>query len=106
MYLDLNTVALFGNETPGLTPPSKRILQSRNRKNRLKYLQAKYKYLDEHNCFNRLESFTDDSDATLLESLDRDWVRAGIQAEQKCTQHHPFAFVCDDLLNCETNDAQ
>jgi hypothetical protein len=41
MYLDLNTVALFGNETPGLTPPSKRIQQSRNRKNRLKYLQAK-----------------------------------------------------------------
>jgi hypothetical protein len=41
MYLDLNTVALFGNETPGLTPPSRRIPQSRNCKNRLKYLQAK-----------------------------------------------------------------
>jgi hypothetical protein len=93
MYLDLNTVALFGNETPGLTPPSKQILQSRNRKNRLKYLQAKYKYLDEHNWFNRLESFTDNSDATILESLDRDWVRAKIQAERKCTRHHHFAFV-------------
>jgi hypothetical protein len=93
MYLDLNTVALFGNETPGLTPPSKRILQSHNRKNRLKYLQAKYKHLDEHNWFNRLDFFTDTSDVTLLESLDRDWVQAGIQAERKCTRHHPFAFV-------------
>jgi hypothetical protein len=53
-------------------------------KNRLKYLQAKYKYLDKHNWFNRLALFTDTSDVTLLESLDRDWVRAGIQAERKC----------------------
>jgi hypothetical protein len=93
MYLDLNTVALFGNETPGLTPPSRRILQSCNSKNRLKYLQAKYKYHDKRNWFNRLDSFTDTSDVTLLESLDRDWVRAGIQAERKCKRHHPFAFV-------------
>jgi hypothetical protein len=55
--------------------------------------KSKYKYLDEHNWFNRLESVTDNSDATLLESLDRDWVQAGIQAERKCTRHHPFAFV-------------
>jgi len=93
MYLDLDTIALFGNETPGLTPPSQRILQSRHRKNRLKYLQAKYDYLTGHNWFDRLASFTETSDVTLLESLDRDWVRSGIQAEKKCTRHHPAAFV-------------
>jgi exonuclease III len=93
MYLDLNTITLFGNDTPGLTPPSKRILQARHRKNRLKYLQAKYEYLTGHNWFERLDSFTETSDVTLLESLDRDWVRAAIQAEKKCTRHHPCAFV-------------
>jgi hypothetical protein len=93
MYLDLDTIALFGNETPGLTPPSRQLLQSRHRKNRLKYLQAKYEYLAKHNWFDRLASFTETSEVTLLESLDRDWVQSGIQAEHKCTRHCLFAFV-------------
>jgi hypothetical protein len=53
---------------------------------------AKYEYLDKHNWFNRMDSFMDTLGVTLLESLDRDWVRAGIQVERKCTRRHPFAF--------------
>jgi hypothetical protein len=98
MFMDFDTTALFGNITPALAPPSRRNLTSKHEPNRLKYLGAKYKYLKDHQWFIRLKQAQqlpsrDPTLPELLESLDRDWVRASLHAEKQCVRHRAPPYV-------------
>ena len=57
-------------------------------------IEAKYKYLKDHRWFQRMASLGAESppNHALAESLDRDWLRASLHAENKCTSRPPFPY--------------
>jgi hypothetical protein len=96
--LDLKTSTLFGNETASLTPPTKRILESKHLGNRLTYINKKLKFLEDRRWFDRLEEVKNGPHleteiAHLLEQLDRDWTRASLHAEKQCTRYKQPPYV-------------
>jgi hypothetical protein len=86
-FLDFDTNTLFGNVTPVMSPSASRNLVSNDRQNCARYVHAKYAYLLEHRWFQRKSCLTQNSqpDHRLAESLDRDWLRTSLHAENKCT---------------------
>lgn len=97
LYMDFDTAVLFGSDTPTLAPPSRRILSSKHKANRDRYLTAKHKYLKDHNWYDRLEMVfqSEVSVPEEIEKLDRDWVRASIHAEKQCTRHKAPPYVIE-----------
>jgi hypothetical protein len=93
-FLDFDTDKLFGNTTPVLAQPASRNIVSSDRQNCAYYVEAKYKYLQDHRWFQRMASLSEESapDHALAESLDRDWLRASLHAEKKCTSRPPFPY--------------
>ena len=100
-FLDFDTDKLFGNTTPILAPPASRNIVSSDRQNCARYVEAKYKYLKDHRWFQRLSSIGQDSPPNhqLAESLDRDWLRASLHAENKCTSRpaYPYSVALANL---------
>jgi hypothetical protein len=86
-FLDFDTSRLFGNKTPTLASLASRNIVSNDRQNCARYIQAKYDYLKDHRWFQRMASLSQrtQSDHNMTESLDRDWLRASLHAENKCT---------------------
>ena len=48
-YIDFDTEQLFGTQVLEVVKPMKRGIQSKDKKNRARYVQAKFKELDQHN---------------------------------------------------------
>ncbi len=78
MFLDLNTNALFGSATVDLSTPAEREFNTRDRASNRRYVEAKHKYLTQHQWFQRLTTCTTDPEPNhaIAEGLDRDWLRA------------------------------
>ena len=103
-YLDFNTISLFGNPTHQLASPSSRHISSNDLPNRKIYIEARHQYCVHHKLFSRIndllsQPFTRD-DSTRhpdiiqqIESIDRDWVRSAIHAEQMCSIRPTTPFV-------------
>ena len=89
MYVDFHTASLFGNETPPLAKPAARGVHSRSDRSRTQYIRSKYKYLEDHNWFDRLRDLRSSAepDPRQAEKLDRDWVRASLHAEKQCKKY-------------------
>ena len=95
-YIDFNLKHLLGEAVPDILTPKKRILNSKHKKNRATYVQEKYEELLFHNFYERLTQFgNSDFDFDTAEQLDRDWVRASIYAENKCTTTYDPPFVSE-----------
>ena len=79
-YLDLEIDKLLGDEITDIATPQKRGINSKDKKNRAKYVQAKYEELQFHNYFDRLTDLHSSSEYNpeLLEKLDRDWLRSSL----------------------------
>jgi hypothetical protein len=92
-FLDFDTNTLFGNIAPVMSPSAFRNLVSNERQNCARYVHAKYAYLLEHHWFQRMSYLTQNShpDHRLAESLDRDWLRASLHAENNCTNSKMLA---------------
>ena len=82
-YLDLEIDKLLGDKITDIATPQKRGINSKDKKNRAKYVQAKYEELQFHNFFDRLTGLNSSSDYNpeLIEQLDRDWLRSSLYAE-------------------------
>jgi hypothetical protein len=103
-YIDFNTMALFGNPTYQLASPSSRHISSKDLPNRKTYIEARYAYCVHHKLFSRIndllsQPFNSDNSIShpntihQIESIDRDWVRSAIHAEQMCSIRFPSPFV-------------
>ena len=57
--------------------PTKRGIKSKDKKNRARYVQAKYKELKQHNFFARIQELCQSESPyhTSEEQLDNDWLR-------------------------------
>jgi hypothetical protein len=77
LFLEFDTNKLFGNTAPILASPASRHVRSNDRTNCDRFVEAKFKYLKEHNWFQRMSTIkqTPQQDHKNAESLDRDWLR-------------------------------
>jgi hypothetical protein len=97
LYIDFDTLALFGNPTYNIASPASRSLIATDVGNRETYIRAKYNYLDQHNFHQRLQAALaripgDTTDHSLMEALDRDWLRASLHGEKMCKSRPPTAY--------------
>ena len=88
MYLDFSTEALFQHDHPDMAPVAQRDFTTKSPETVRTYVDAKTKYLLDHQFFTRLQMLVNSSDPnhTLAESLDRDFQRAAHHAAKKCTR--------------------
>ena len=84
MIIDFDSRILFGNMTQPLGPISTREFTAKDRSAVRKYIQAKHKYLQEHNFGHRLASLEHEWSAETMERLDADFQRAGRFAANQC----------------------
>lgn len=100
-YIDFDTKKLFGTELHELMSPSKRGIHSKDKKNRARYVKAKYEELLSHNFFERLRELynNDNPDHPLAERLDKDWLRASLIGDKRCAARYdePFTKEIADL---------
>jgi endonuclease/exonuclease/phosphatase (EEP) superfamily protein YafD len=94
LFLDFATDKLFGDITPILASPASRILVSSDKENCARYIEAKYRYLQDHNWFQRLETLSKDPSPNhqIAEVLDFEWLRASKHGENACTSRLPFPY--------------
>jgi hypothetical protein len=85
MFVVCNTNALFGSATVGLNTPVERKFNSRDIASNRRYIEAKFKYLMEHQWFQSLEGHKLDLNPNhrTTEGLDRDWLQASKYAANK-----------------------
>ncbi len=95
MFVECNTDALLGSATVDLSTPAEREFNSRDRASNRRYIEAKFKYLTEHQWFQRLAACNLDLTPShdIAEGLDRDWLRASKYAANQVKQkpHYPFS---------------
>ena len=86
-FFDFSTDQLFGSETQTLASPASRMLKSNNVEQVTQYIKTTYEFMESRNVFNRAERLIlpGDRDA-YLERLDKDVVKASLDAERK-TKH-------------------
>jgi hypothetical protein len=89
-FVDFITDRLFGNVTPALASPASRHISSNDRANCARFVAAKYKYLQEHNWFQRMQLLDPNNPESpanpeVAEALDNDWLRASKFAENQCS---------------------
>ena len=78
----------------------KRGIVSNDKKNRARYIDAKYKELMNHNFFRRLHDvfYSDTENKTEIEKLDNDWLRASMVAEKRCKARYNIPYT-DEIAN-------
>jgi len=92
LFMDFDTNHLFGNPTYKLDNPALRQLVSKHPMNCAVYVYERYKYMDQHRMFSRLEELIaeDDDEGSSefprAEQWDRDWVRSAVHAESECSR--------------------
>jgi hypothetical protein len=86
-FLEFDTNMLFGNTTPTLASPACRHVRSNDRTNCARFVEATFQYRKEHNWFRRMSTIkqTSQLDHKNAESLDRDWLRLSLYAENQCS---------------------
>ena len=83
-YFDFDTTLLFGSNTQPLENPTRRGLSSSNVKQVTSYIREKYRILEEHNVFTRVEKLRHPEQRhAFAERLDKDLLEASLRAEQK-----------------------
>ena len=88
MYVDLDTVAIFGHEPAKLSPMIKRDFTTANPETVRQYINSKMNYLKEHRFFERLMDLEhmERPNHPFAEALDRDLQRASFHAARKCSR--------------------
>jgi hypothetical protein len=81
MFVDFDTVKLFGAPDTRLAPRTERHLKSSNPQHIKPYFESKFQYLEEHNFFHRLEQLKKCRNVKLAEQLDRQLTKASLSAE-------------------------
>ena len=94
MFVKFNTLALSGSATVDLSTPAERKFNSRDPASNRWYIKAKFKYLTNHNWFQRLTTCTTDliPNHEVAKSLDRDWLRASKYAANKVKKRPQFPY--------------
>jgi hypothetical protein len=95
LYVDFDTIKLFGGDPAELAPNPVWILHSRDAKGCDQYVKVVHKYLTDHNVYNRLTELRDSNDANMdkCESIDQDITPAmahGMKKIQKLYKN-PFS---------------
>lgn len=87
-FIDFTSDSLLSHELTPLTPATKRNFKSTTPGTVAKYVSAKFKYLEDHQFFNRLKTLSalTSPDPVLAESLDRDFQRASHHAAKICAR--------------------
>jgi exonuclease III len=86
-YIDLSIPILFGLQLQPLAKYEPRVLQATNIHQVTAYIEKKYKYLCEHNVFERIQRLTRPGNRHhYAERLDKDVLEASLAAEQMITR--------------------
>ena len=94
-YIDFNIYSLIGEAITDIASPQKRMLNSKDKRNRARYIRAKYDELTFHNFFNRLNHLISSPTCApgIAEQIDSDWTRASVYAEKQCHSHYEMPYV-------------
>ena len=94
-YIDFKTNKLFGAPLHELVSLAKRGICSKDKKNRARYINSKYKELIHHNFFERLSKLCvqENKDPEEIEKLDNNWLRSSIIAENRCAARYNIPYT-------------
>ena len=97
LYVDFNSVALFGGSPPKIPKPTARFVNSRDPQSTAKFLQRLQTYWAEHSLSQRVTRLANTLQRTttvstparnLAQKIDRDRTRGFLKSEKKC--HRPI----------------
>ena len=83
LFAGFGSRALLGSSAAELAKPSKRGINSKDRRNKIIYIKAKYKYLTDHHFFQRLQTLKLQWGPGEAEKLGRGWARSSLKAKKK-----------------------
>ena len=105
-FVDLNIDQLFGNELQHLAALPFRDVRGRDTKSVTSYVEAKDKYLQDHDFYSRIQRLKglQQADPELAEAIDRDWLR-GSKTAGKRARHAKKTWWSSELAKAkqETN---
>ena len=93
ILLDFDIHKLFGNPTYNIRTPMTREFSSKDRKANRLYIEARHKYLVDHNYLERFQSLRQQWNPNEAEKLDRDHLRACVHAAKTVTKKPNIVYV-------------
>ena len=105
IFLDLDAVKAFGNNTSALVSPPARRLHSRHEDNVKLYIKLLSEKMDSHNIFKRTQTLDETEQSTessdqLAEAIDRDMTRLMLHCEKQLHKPSPTPFSSNLAQSC------
>ena len=99
-FINFDTITLFGTKTHELMTPTKRGMHSKDKKNRVRYMLAKWKELRNHNSILRLKALYEGGERNdeVAEAIDRDWERASDIVDKRYSIRYDEPYT-DEVAN-------